>query len=1081
MKKLTDTEKLAQTEQQLLHIEDRFVRSLHFANIGSWDMNIQTGDLHWSELIAPLFGYPAGELETTYENFLAAVHDEDRQKVIDAVNACIEQGGTYDIEHRVVWPDGTIRWVLERGGVTRAQDNTALRMLGVVQDITKRKEAEKNLKTSEERFRRYFELNLIGMAITSLEKGWIYVNDRLCEITGYPENELTKLTWAEITHPDDLEADVSQFNRVLAGEIEGYIMDKRYISKDGAVVYASISVKCVRGEDGNIDHFVALVQDITERKNLEEELRQKKNFAEELIETAQTIVLLLDTEGNIVHFNRYMEEITGYHMEDLKGKSWFDVFLVSNDRGEIRSLFNKAINNAPTKGNINAIKTKHGELRDIEWHDKTLKDNEGQVIGLLAVGQDITENIKDQNALIKSEQQYRNLVEMTSDVVWEMDGDLRITYISPQIEQELGYPADSYIGEHPAHMMSVTEVEKQKTFFRQLTSDPKSFSVETCILRKDNQEISIEVNGTPFFDASGQLLGYRGINRDISERKIAEEQMRLSAMVLENTPEGIMITDDQLNIIQVNPSFVRTTGYSVEETIGKRPNMLSSGRHDVSFYENMWAALKNTGRWQGEIWNRRNCGDIYPEWLNISVIKDEQGNVTHYAGIFSDITTQEHVRDRLHNLAYYDALTKLPNRELFHDRLKNSLAQSSRQKTMVALMFLDLDRFKNINDTLGHRAGDKLLKAVAKKLQNCTREMDTVSRLGGDEFTIIIPAITGIEDAAKVAKKIIDSFSESIRLDDDTELFSATSIGISIYPDDGSNDEELIKNADTAMYRAKATGGGYQFYTAEMSAQFIERMHMESELHKALDSDGLSLVYQPQIDLETGRLIGMEALARWHHPELGWISPEKFIPIAEETGLIQQLGDWVIHKSCQQIAQWRKTIGDDWRMAINVSAKQIQGTKLQTYIRKILKETDVPGSMLELEFTESALIENLEDIQQFIEESSSDGIHLAIDDFGTGYSSLSYLKRFAIHKLKIDQSFVQDIITDKNDASIVKTIINMAQNLGLKVIAEGVETNEQLQFLIENECNEVQGYLLSQPKSSDDIGNIKEFINQNFE
>jgi len=1073
-------EKQNAMHQALLRSEDRFIRSQRFANIGSWDWNVQTGDLHWSERIAPLFGYPIGELETTYENFLAAVHDEDRQNVIDAVNACVEQGAAYEIEHRVVWPDGTIRWVLERGDVTRDQHNTPLHMLGVVQDITERKQAEQNLKSSEERFRRYFELNLIGMAITSLEKGWIYVNERLCEIMGYSQNELTQLTWAEITYPEDLDADVAQFNRVLTGEIDGYTMDKRFIRKDGAIIYASISAKCVRNEDGSINNFVALVQDITHRKNLEDELRQERNFAEGLIETAQTIVLLLDTEGKIVRFNPYMEEITGYQFEEVKGKSWFDIFLPKNERETIKSLFKKAIGNIQTKGNISSIKTKHGELRHIEWYDKTLKDDCGNVIGLLAVGHDITDKLQAQRALTKSEQQFRNLVEMTSDVVWEIDNELRITYISPQVEQELDYPADSFIGKHPSDMMSAIEREKQMSFFQGMITDPQPFFRETSLLRKDSQEVFIEVKGAPFFDASGNFLGYRGINRDISARKSAEEQMRLSAMVLENTPEGVMITDDQLSIIMVNPAFVHTTGYSEEEAIGKQPSLLSSGRHDTAFYQNIWTALKTTGQWQGEIWNRRKSGDIYPEWLNISVIKNEQGIVINYVGVFSDIATQEHVRDRLHNMAYYDALTKLPNRELFHDRLQNALAQSRRQKNMVGLMFLDLDRFKNINDTLGHRAGDKLLKVVATKLQDCTRDMDTVSRLGGDEFTIILPAITGAEDAVKVAEKIVDSFSQLIRLDDDVELFSATSIGISIYPNDGENDEELIKNADTAMYRAKAAGGGYQFYTAEMSAQFAELMHLESELHKALDNNELNLAYQPKIDLKTGNLVGMEALARWHHQKLGWISPGKFIPIAEETGLIQQLGDWVINEACRQTAQWREVIGDEWRMAVNISAKQIRGKNLQAYIKKVLEDTGVPGHMLELEFTESALMENVDDIQQLIEKAKNNGIHLSIDDFGTGYSSLSYLKRFAIDKLKIDQSFVRDIATDKSDASIVKTIISMGHNLELKVIAEGVETAEQLKFLTENGCDEVQGYYFSPPKLVEEIKDIKNFINPNF-
>lgn len=930
-------------QQALERSEERFIKSLRFANVGTWDWNIETGELYWSERIAPLFGYPVGKLETTYDNFLNAVHPDDRQRVADAVNACVEQGVDYEIEHRVVWPDGTVHWVLERGDVVRDENARPLYMLGVVQNITQRKE-------------------------------------------------------------------------------------------------------------------------------LEEALRQEKDFAKGLIETAQTIVMVLDTEGRIVHWNPYMEEITGYRLEEVEGKDWFDTFLPQESHDAIRKLFKNAIGNIQTRGNINPIRVKSGELRYIEWYDKPLKDVADNVTGLLAIGQDITERRDAERALVEREEQFRNLVETTSDWIWEVTPDGIYSYSSPQVETILGYKPHEVVGQTVYALMPEDEARRVAATFQKMVVEELAFSgLENINLHKDGREVVLETSGTPYFDEQGILQGYRGIDRDITEKKMAEQKLQLAAMVINGTPEGVMITDSELDIISVNPAFSRTTGYSSEEVLGKRPTILSSGRHDSSFYLDMWRKLKEQGFWQGEIWNRRKDGDIYPEWLNISAIKDASGNVTNYAGVFSDISTQEHVRNRLHNLAYYDALTELPNRELFNDRLENALVQARRHGHAVGLIFIDLDRFKQINDTLGHKTGDSLLKAVAVQLQACVRDTDTVSRLGGDEFTVILPGIKEADDAATVAETIVRAFSKAVVLEDGRQLFTTPSIGISLYPNDGDGGEELLKNADTAMYRAKESGGGYQFYTTSMSASFAERLFLEGELRHALINNELSLAYQPQVDLATGRMIGVEALARWHHPKEGWISPGKFIPVAEETGLIQQVGEWVFRRACRQLASWQEHINMPWRMAVNVSPRQIHGKEGMASIKKLIEESGISGNMLELEFTESSFMENMDDVSQLIGVLGKEGIQVAIDDFGTGYSSLSYLKKFAIDKLKIDQSFVRDIVTDNSDAAIVRTIISMGHNLGLRVIAEGVETIEQLRFLAENGCDEVQGYYFSRPVMADEI------------
>jgi diguanylate cyclase (GGDEF)-like protein/PAS domain S-box-containing protein len=924
--------------------QERFVLSQRFANIGTWDWNIQSGELFWSEQIAPLFGYAVGELETTYDNFLGAVHEEDRQSVVDAVNACVERDLPYEIEHRVVWPNGTVRWVLERGGTVKDNQGKPLHMLGVVQDITQRIE-------------------------------------------------------------------------------------------------------------------------------LDEALRQERDFAEGMIETAQAIVLVLDTDGRIVRFNPYLEEISGYRQDEVIGSDWFEIFIPEHDQEHIRNMFKKAVNDIQTRGYINPIISKSGESHYIEWYDKTLKNSDGEVIGLLATGQDITERLDAQERLKKSEEQFRNIVENSIEWIWEIDRNGRFTYVSPQAERLLGYRVDEFIGKAMFEIMPPDEIERIGRIFQMHLSTRKPVKeLEGVVLHKDGHEVLIETNATPILDGEGELTGFRGINRDITERRKAEKERRLAAMVLENTPEGVMITDSELNVISINPAFTRTTGYSAEEMIGQRPTKLSSGRHDTSFYKEMWHSIAETGRWQGEIWNRRKDGEIYPEWLNISAIKDQYGHITNYASIFSDISTQEHVRKRLHNLAYYDALTRLPNRELFHDRLENALIQSRRHHSHVGLIFLDMDRFKNINDTLGHRVGDEFLKMTAERLKQCVRDTDTVSRLGGDEFTIILPDIHSSNDVASIAEKIVNSFSAPITMENGHELFSSTSIGISIYPEDGEEADLLIKNADTAMYRAKEAGRGtYQFYTTEMSAHFSERLTIETDLRRALSDNQLTLAYQPQIDLCTGRIVGFEALARWNHPDKGPISPAQFIPVAEDSGQIEKLGEVVLLEACRQLKLWSDVHGAGWRMAVNFSGLQLRKPNVVKCINNALQQAGVTSDMLELELTESSLMENVESNIQIIDELSHSGFLLSVDDFGTGYSSLSYLKRFNIDKLKIDQSFVRDITSDHDDAEIVTTIIAMGHNLGLRVIAEGVETQEQLDFLRARGCDEIQGYLISRPKSAEEI------------
>ena len=552
------------------------------------------------------------------------------------------------------------------------------------------------------------------------------------------------------------------------------------------------------------------------------------------------------------------------------------------------------------------------------------------------------------------------------------------------------------------------------------------------------------------------------------ERKQAETQLQLVARVFEQGGEVIVITDSRSRIIRVNNAFTRVTGYTEAEALGRNPNMLSSGKQDAAFYRGMWDAINARGQWHGEMWNRRKDGSVYPEWLSISVLRDANGAVTNYVALATDISKRKQDEEHIRQLADFDPLTQLPNRRLLQDRVENALGRAQRHQTSVALMFLDLDRFKHVNDSLGHHRGDELLVQVAKRLKTVLREQDTVCRLGGDEFVLLLPD-TDAAGAANVATKLIASASERYLIDHQ-ELSITFSIGIALYPTDGQDFSTLSMSADTAMYRAKQGGrNAFCFFTSEMQAESIRVLNLENGLRRALEDKQLFLMYQPQISMQTGRVIGVEALIRWQHPTLGRISPVDFIPIAEESGLILPIGEWVLRTACQQLRAWRDSGLALDLVAVNVSAVQFRHVNLPDLVAQVLADTGLPARHLEMELTEGVAMENPLAAIETMRKLDAQGVRLSLDDFGTGYSSLNYLKRFQVYKLKIDKSFVQDVTHDPDDRAIVTAIIGLAQSLGFTTIAEGVETLGQLAFLREHGCDEVQGYLHSPPLPVDEL------------
>jgi len=596
-------------------------------------------------------------------------------------------------------------------------------------------------------------------------------------------------------------------------------------------------------------------------------------------------------------------------------------------------------------------------------------------------------------------------------------------------------------------------------------SEGEYFSEERSYRRRDGSMLWCLVSGCAL-DKQHANEGSIWVFADISERKEAEGKLRLSATVIEHIADGVVVLDTQGIIVTVNPAFTQITGYSEAEALGKDLTLTRSGRHDEEFYAAMWRAQVEHGYWRGEIWNRRKNGELYLESLTVNAVRDSEGLTTHYVGVFSDITKARESQDKLDHLAHHDPLTALPNRLLFHDRLHHALQHASRNHEQLALLFIDLDRFKNVNDTLGHHIGDELLKQVSKALQARLREGDTLARLGGDEFIVLLEDIDNQFGASLVAEKLVQMFEQPFMVAGH-ELFVTCSVGISLFPDDATDLNMLIRNADVAMYQAKARGrNGYSFYTPSMSGEGVERLRLETFLRRSIEKDEVFLHYQPQVDIVSGALIGVEALVRWNHPELGLVPPIRFIPLAEDTGFINQLGKWVLQEACRQMVRWQEAGLVVPKIAVNLSVKQFERGSIVNMVADTLRDTGLDPARLQLEVTESVIM-NTDDAMVFINDLHAIGVGLAIDDFGTGYSSLAYLKQLPVQTLKIDRSFIKDISTDVNDEAIAIAIIQLGKSMNLSVIAEGVETEQQAEFLVRHGCHLAQGYLYSKPLAAD--------------
>ncbi|MGJ0484664.1 MAG: EAL domain-containing protein [Methylomicrobium sp.] len=663
----------------------------------------------------------------------------------------------------------------------------------------------------------------------------------------------------------------------------------------------------------------------------------------------------------------------------------------------------------------------------------------------------------------------RGLLDNIPDYVFIKDTDSMYIACNKAVEAYFGVPESEIIGKTD---FDFVDAETAK-FFRQKDREMLAsgeFSInEELIIHPDGQQFYLETLKTPFRDNENRIMGLIGVARNITERKQVEIKLELAAKVFNHAREGIMITDAAVTIIEVNDTYTQITGYSREEAIGQTPSMLQSGRHTPEFYAAMWEALLNDGYWCGEIWNRHKSGNVYAEMITISAVKDSNGKIQNYVGLFTDITHMKEHQLQLEYIAHYDALTQLPNRLLLTDRLKQAMANHDRHKKMLTVVYLDLDGFKAVNDNYDHRIGDELLIAVSKRMQDALREGDTLSRIGGDEFVAVLIDLEHIESCEPILARLLHSAAEPILIDG-IELQVSASVGVTFYPSDNVDADLLIRHADQAMYIAKQKGKNrYHLFDIEQDAAIKTQQQQLEEIQRALYQHEFELFYQPKVNLVTGQVIGVEALVRWQHPERGLLSPDDFLPVIENQPLSVELGEWVLDTVLGQIRAWQAQ-NIDLSVSVNVGARQFQQINFVARLEKLLSTyPDISANRLELEILETSALEDLSIVSEKIKACQALGLQFALDDFGTGFSSLTYLRHLPVDTLKIDRTFVRDMLDDEDDLAIVNSVIDLAHTFKRKVIAEGVETSQHAEKLLSLNCELAQGYGIAEPMPATEL------------
>ena len=831
--------------------------------------------------------------------------------------------------------------------------------------------------------------------------------------------------------------------------------------KGGAVFHVDLIINEMR-LDG-VRKFVGIVRDTTERVKAQEALRESESRYRHIVEGAQEGIWQIDADSRTTFVNRKMADMLGYSVAEMQGQP---IFAFMDEETKAIAAHNvERRRQGIAEEHEFKFRRKDGSEIWALLNTNPAFDEQGRYAGAFAMVADITERKRTERALRESEARLKEAQRIAQVGNWNLDLVNNELRWSDEIYRIFEIDPSKFGASYEAFLNAIHPEDREfvNRAYTDSVKDKTPYTSVHRLLMKDGRVKHVQERCETFYDPDGRPLLSVGTVQDVTERMQAEAEMQKLSRALEQTADAVSITDRNGIIEYINPAFEATTGYRKDEVLGRKPSMLKSGKQGSDFYKMLWMTIL-AGKIFSEVFvNRRKDGSLYYEEKTITPLKDAQGNITHFVATGKDISERMQAQERLQFMAQHDVLTELPNRALFLDRLKQALARARMHRRLVAVLFLDLDRFKNINDTLGHQIGDLLLQEISHRFLKAVRDGDTVARLSGDEFAFLLEDVPTDEDISFIAEKILDSL-KPVFLIDGHDLFVSASIGISLYPNDGEETGTLLRNADVAMYRAKDMGkNNYQFYSAEMSVKAFERLSLESSLRRALEREEFLLYYQPQVDVQTGKILGVEALLRWQHPDLGLVPPNDFIALLEENGLIVPVGEWVMRKACAQVRDWHKAGWDHLSVAVNLSARQFNAPGLVEMVERTTSELGFQRDRLELEITESVIMRHAQVTIDALETLSRMGVQLAVDDFGTGYSSLSYLRRFPIDTLKIDGSFIRDIPHDPDDSAITTAIIVMAQSLKLKVVAEGVETEEQLRYLREHGCHAMQGYLFSKP------------------
>lgn len=914
--------------------------------------------------------------------------------------------------------------------------------------------------------------------LTQPDHRWI--SEKLWVLLGYNPDEIAHLpkAWKQVIHPDDIELTTKALQAHLSVEGSIYELQVRYIHKDGSILNILCRGLAINNKQGKPYRLIGVYTNLTEILKTQTCLKEQMLLIQKYLDSTSAIMIALDTSGNVVMLNQKGQETLGISESEIVGKKWFSLgFLPAEITESFEELYGNFI-----AGKIaldtpldHEIITRDQSYKMFTWINTLLRDEFGKVTGSLSTAIDITERSILEKQLQQSESQLIQAHKLAQIGHYTFDFIADKWTVSAEINIMLGI-SNTYPNQIEGWLKLIhpDSQEAVRNYFLDVVAKQKHiFNIQYQAINQTTfKTLWVASKGKIKYDDAGKMLEIFGTLQNISEQKTIESKLILAGNAYDNTSEGIMVADRRGNIIDVNQAFTTITGYSKDEIIGQNPRALSSGVHTPAFYQAMWKAIESEGKWQGEIWNRKKDGNVFPEFITINTISDADGQVQYYLALFSDMTKQKDDELKLKNMTHFDSLTGLPNRVLFSKRLSKAIGQADLEKKRISLAFIDLDGFKQVNDALGHALGDKVLKIISSRYRKVAREHDTVARISGDEFVILLNNVKNNEAVFKIIRKLLSVTSQPITIDGHT-LSITCSIGVTHYPQKTVVDSgQLIRQADNAMYQAKVLGKN-KYHVFDNQKDLLARAHHQEILamEKAIEQNELVLYYQPKMDMRTNRTIGLEALVRWQHPKKGLLQPLSFLPAIERQPVSVSLDKWVIERAFQQACEWSKQ-DIYYPISVNVGAPILQSDQLIDFLKKMLATyTDVPANLIELEVLETSALEDIQHVSQLIQECENLDIKVAIDDFGTGYSSLEYLKSLPASYLKIDQSFVRDMLDDEGDLAILKAIIGLAKAFGMETIAEGVETDKHCKRLVELGCYIGQGYGIAKPMPTENIEN----------